>query len=107
MIITIDIAKEFTQKPGARDYDDGKNSGQEFYERILKVKYLEVQNTDARLKIILDGTEGYASSFLNEAFSLLGTEFGADKVWSKLIIISNEIPKYIQKVKKGVYEVRK
>ena len=107
MIITISIVDEFTNKPGARDYDDGKNSGQEFYESILRPKFMKALEQNARLKIILDGTEGYASSFINEAFSLLGTEFGPDEVWSKLIIVSNEIPKYIKKVKKGVYENRK
>lgn len=107
MIITVDIAKEFTNKPGARDYEDGKNSGLEFFEKILRPKYIEAQNQDARLKVILDGTEGYASSFLNESFSLLGNEFGPDNVWGRLIVISNEIPKYIEKVKKGVYEIRK
>ena len=60
-----------------------------------------------KLKIILDGTEGYASSFLNEAFSLLGNEFGAEIAWNNIIVISNEVPKYIEKVKQSVYEKRK
>lgn len=107
MIITINIATEFSNKPGARDYKDGKDSGKEFFDILLRPRFIEANNVNGKLKIIMDSTEGYASSFINEAFSLLGNEFGPDLVWNKLIIISNEIPKYIQKVKKGVYEKRK
>ncbi len=103
---TIDIAKQFTNTPGARNYTDGPYSGEEFYDKHLKDAFQEALDENVKLKVILDGTEGYASSFLNEAFSLLGNKFGPDKVWKNLIIISNEVPKYIDKVKKSVYEKR-
>jgi hypothetical protein len=105
-MITINIAKEFTLTPGARNYSDGPKSGQEFYDTLLKNKFTEALEDGVKLKIILDGTDGYASSFLNEAFSLLGNEFGADRVWNNLIIISDEVPKYIEKIKKSIYEKR-
>jgi phosphomannomutase len=105
-MITINVAKDFTLIPGARNYSDGPKSGQEFYEILLKRKYAEAIKEGVKLKVIIDGTEGYASSFLNEAFSLLGNEFGANNVWNNLIIVSDEIPKYIEKVKKSVYEKR-
>jgi phosphomannomutase len=106
-MITINIAQQFTLTPGARYYTDGPKSGQEFYDELLKKGYLQALSDKVKLKIILDGTDGYASSFLNEAFSLLGNEFGADNVWNSLIIISDEVPKYIDKIKKSVYEKRK
>lgn len=106
-MITINIAHEFTQTPGARYYTDGPKSGEEFYDVMLKKSFLQSVEQGVKLKVILDGTDGYASSFLNEAFSLLGNEFGAEKVWDNLIIISEEVPKYIDKVKKSVYEKRK
>ena len=105
-MIEIDIARQFTTTPGARNYTDGPYSGEEFYNKHLKVAFQSSIENKVKLKVILDGTEGYASSFLNEAFSLLGNEFGADFVWSNLIIVSNEVPKYIDKVKKSVYEKR-
>jgi phosphomannomutase len=85
-MITIDISKQFTLTPGARYYTDGPKSGEEFYEKHLKIEFLNALEQNVKLKIILDGTDGYASSFLNEAFSLLGNEFGAEKVWNNLII---------------------
>lgn len=106
-MITINIAQQFTQTPGARYYTDGPKSGEEFYKELLKAEYVKAIGLNVKLKIILDGTDGYASSFLNEAFSLLGNEFGAEEVWNNLIIISEEVPKYIDKVKQSVYEKRK
>lgn len=105
-MIVIKILTDFTFAPGARDYDDGKDSGQEFYEKLLKAKYEEAILQDVKLKIDLDGVEGYPSSFLSESFGLLGNEFGAEDVWSRLIIVSNEVPKYIDKIKKYVFEKR-
>lgn len=100
----INIAQEFTTEPGARNYEDGPFSGEEFFDKILKPRYIEAKSNNVKLKVILDGTEGFASSFLNEAFIRLGSEFGADEVWGNLILVSDEMPKYIQKVKESVYE---
>lgn len=106
-MIIVNIATDFTPTPGARIYSDGPYSGQEFYDRLLKSKYELAIEKGLKLKVILDGVEGYTSSFINEAFSLLGNEFNSDSVWNNLIIVSNETPKYIQKVKESVYEKRK
>ncbi|WP_302781676.1 STAS-like domain-containing protein [Alistipes finegoldii] len=106
-MVEINIAKDFARTPGFRVYADGPKSGQEFFETLLRPKYQEALTDGSKLKIILDGTTGYTSSFLNEAFRLLGHEFGAENVWNNIIIISNEIPKYIQKVKESVYEMER
>ena len=105
-MIEIKILTDFTFAPGARDYDDGKDSGQEFYEKLLKSKYEEAIEKNVQLKIDLDGVEGYPSSFLSESFGLLGNEFGAQQVWEKLIIVSNEVPMYIKKINKYIHEKR-
>lgn len=105
-MIEIKILTDFTFAPGARDYDDGKDSGEEFYEKLLKSKFEEALQKNTKLKIVLDGVEGYPSSFLSEAFGLLGNEFGSEHVWERLIIISNEVPMYIKKIKKYVHEKR-
>jgi hypothetical protein len=103
-MITINIATDFAKEPGARTYSDGPKSGQEFFEELLRPKYLEAAGLGVKLRIILDGTEGYASSFINEAFRRLGGEFGPDAVMANLIIVSNEVPKYIKKIREAVYE---
>lgn len=105
-MIVIKILKDFSFTPGARDYDDGKESGQEFYENLLKNKFEEALEKGVKLKVDLDGVEGYPSSFLSESFGLLGNYFGGEKVWSNLIIVSNEVPKYIRKIKEYVFKKR-
>lgn len=106
-MIEIVIVNDFTDTPGARTYEDGPYSGQEFFDKLLKPKFIEAEEKGVKLKIDLDGTNGYASSFINEAFSLLGNEFGAENVWNILDLKSEEVPKYITKVKESVYEKRK
>ncbi len=103
-MIILNIPIEFSKTTGFRTYDDGPKSGQEFYETLLKKKFTDAINRKERLKIILDGGEGYTSSFLNEAFRLLGKDFGSNKVWDNIIVISAEIPKYIKKIKEAIYE---
>jgi phosphomannomutase len=106
-MIVINIANDFGVETGARTYEDGKKSGQEFYEHYLKPNFEQAIRDKTKLKIILDGTDGLASSFLNEAFRRFGTEFGADNVWANLILISTEVPKYIIKIKESLYEGEK
>lgn len=106
-MITINIKDDFSATTGFRTYDDGPKSGLEFFDVILEKKFKEATETEVKLKIILDGGEGYTSSFLNEAFRLLGEKYGAELVWSNLIIVSEERPKYIKKIKNSVYEMEK
>ena len=101
---TINIALDFSPETGFRTYEDGPFSGQEFFEKMLKSAFIAAEKDDEKLEIVLYGGEGYTSSFLNEAFRLLGKEFGADNVWGRLEIVSNEIPKYVYKIKESVYE---
>jgi len=107
MMIIINIAKDFSTTTGFRTYDDGPKSGLEFFETLLRDKFKEAIQNEVKLKVNLDGTEGYTSSFLNEAFRLLGKEFGSDIAWKNLIIVSDETPKYIKKIKGSIYEMEK
>jgi phosphomannomutase len=103
-MITINIAKDFTDTPGFRYYTDGPFSGEEFFDKLLKIKFQEAKDKDQQLKIILDGVNGFTTSFLNESFRRLGEAFGSDQTWNRLIIVSNNIPKYIEKIKSSLYE---
>lgn len=63
----IDIARDFSKYPGARYVKLGPGSGEEFREQLL-IKRLEALGDQDALVIRLDGTKGYGSSFLEEAF---------------------------------------
>ena len=104
-MITINIKEDFSSKTGFRTYEDGPKSGQEFFDTLLHPKFKEALINNVQLRIVLDGGEGYTSSFLNEAFRLLGKEYGSDIVQANLIIVSMEWPKYIKKIKNSIYEM--
>jgi hypothetical protein len=106
MSIIIKIATDFSIHPGARYYKDGTFSGQEFYDKLLKSKYVEAKESNKKLIINLDDTEGYATSFLDEAFGRLSKKFGNDEVWNNIEIISIDEPDWIEEIKEYIYEER-
>lgn len=59
----ISIANDFTRYPGGRYRTDGKFSGERFREDLLIPAV-----SQGEVVIQLDGTAGYGSSFLEEAF---------------------------------------
>lgn len=61
---TIDVASDFSRTPGGRYYSDGPASGEKFREEFL----LPALKQHEIVTINLDGTRGYPSSFLEEAF---------------------------------------
>ena len=67
-MITISIAKDFSRIPGARFPQEGDHSGQEFRTQILLPKLREAISCKDKLCVILDGTAGLGTSFLEEAF---------------------------------------
>ena len=108
--LTLSIAKEFSETPGARYISDGDYSGELFYNTILKPAFETVLNSNKKLIIDLDGTQGYATSFLDEAFGRLSQEFSERKVLEKVDFISteepylkNEIKEYINEALSGRY----
>lgn len=72
----IDIGKQFTRYPAGRFRDDGPFSGERFRDEFLRPALAG----DRTVKIVLDGTMGYGSSFLEEAFGGLVRVLGLDPV---------------------------
>lgn len=90
-MITIDIAKDFSDTPGARHKADGPFSGEEFREKFLE-KYFEHEDQAEMITVILDGGEGYPTSFLEEAFGGLARKYGKERVSTRFYFISVEDP---------------
>ncbi len=63
-MITINVAKDFTRFPSGRFRKNGETSGEAFREIYLE-PHLKVGE---KISVELDGTIGYGSSFLEEAF---------------------------------------
>ena len=60
----IHLGRDFSRHPAGRYRDDGPNSGQRFREDFLVPALREAEN----VLVTLDGTRGFGSSFLEEAF---------------------------------------
>ena len=98
MDISIKIARDFSRSPGARYYKDGKFSGEEFFDKLLGPKFRESLDSNSKLIVDLDGSDGYATSFLDEAFHRLGDKFSPTVVLEHLVLISNEEPDWIPEI---------
>lgn len=83
-----------------RNYGEkqGQFSGEEFREDYLE-KYFKDESSK-KIQIILDGTAGYSTSFLDEAFGGLARNYGVQKCLDRLEFISIEEPYLIDEIKK-------
>lgn len=63
-MVVVSVAKQFTRYPSGRYKRNGETSGEAFRERFLE----EPLRKGEDVTVELDGTVGYGSSFLEEAF---------------------------------------
>lgn len=98
----INIVNDFTDTPGARYYDDGDFSGQEFRDKFIIPNF----NNYKKIQINLDGTEGYATSFLEEAFGGTARIFGIEETAKKLEFISREEPDLLEEIKEYILDAK-
>ena len=68
MTMTYSFANDFSTTPGGRFRKHGPYSGEEFRDDVLRDLLQAAIEGDDTLFIVLDGTSGYPSSFLEEAF---------------------------------------
>jgi hypothetical protein len=59
---------DYASSPGGRFIADGDFSGEWFREQVLVPALLAAKEKSEELEVELDGTSGYGSSFLEEAF---------------------------------------
>lgn len=85
----INIALDFTRTPGARHRSDGPNSGEEFREKLLEPLFKEGEPKE-KIQIFLDGTEGYGTSFLEEAFGGLARIYGKGVCKNSIEFVSTQ-----------------
>jgi hypothetical protein len=67
-VTKIKIAKDYSATPGPRSISEGSFSADIFRQKILAQAVKNVIDNDEILIIDLDGTAGYAPSFLEESF---------------------------------------
>lgn len=102
----ISLAKDFSRIPGARFPKEGDYSGEEFRCQFLAPALKFAIENDDSVTVELDGTAGIGTSFLEEAFGGLIRidKFSLDQITKSLIIISNEVPDYLDEIKEYLNE---
>ena len=86
---------DFTEYPGLRYKSQGDYSGELLYESYLKDLFQQTIENDTILIVNLDGTAGYAASFIDELFGNIVYDFGMELFNKHLQIVSNEEPEWI------------
>ena len=87
LMTRIEIATNFSRYPGGRYRALGKFSGEQFRDDVLIPSLQE----NAEVLVVLDGTVGYGSSFLEEAFGgLVRNGFSLDQLEGKLKLVAND-----------------
>jgi hypothetical protein len=92
------IGKEFKDNPGARDRDDGPNSGQEFLEDLFYKRFEKAVTEKYIILVDLTGVWGYPSSFVSGSFGRLSMERGAELLLKHLEFKSDTNPLNVDKV---------
>lgn len=81
----VSVARDFSRFPAGRYLTDGKNSGERF--RGMLAPKLKAGS----VRVDLDGTMGYGSSFLEEAFGgLVRTGFAINELKERLSFSSSD-----------------
>lgn len=98
--IILNIAKDYSRCPGARYESEGDFSGEKFREDYLYPKLKEAIETGVKLEVILDGSAGYSTSFIEESFGGLirNNQMTLDEIRDNMIIVSEEDPTYIDDI---------
>jgi hypothetical protein len=79
---------DFTEAPGPRFINQGKHSGEQFYVDVLNGKMAQCIRENKDMDVLLDGTAGYPSSFLDQAFGELVYDFTKAVVEQRVHIVT-------------------
>lgn len=102
----ISIARDFSLIPGARYPEEGDFSGQDFRTKLLCPALKKAISQGEKLIVILDGTAGLGTSFLEESFGGLirNDGFSLEKINRFLELVSVEDPDYLSEIEQYMVE---
>ena len=94
---------DFDEYPGLRHCSVSEFSGEEFYHKILNDAFEKAYENMEVLIVELDGTDAYASSFLDEAFGNLVYDFTLANVLRLVKIVSNDEPHWVKMLQEKTF----
>jgi phosphatidylserine/phosphatidylglycerophosphate/cardiolipin synthase-like enzyme len=101
---TLSIRDSFSEYTGLRHCNISDNSGEEFYHNVLNKAFKECYENKEVLIVILDKVDGYASSFLDEAFGNLVYDFTLEIVKQYVEIVSEEEPHWKEMIETKTFK---
>ena len=108
-LIKLSIANNYSKTPGPRNKKEGDFSGEDFRENLLLPTFRTAISERKKLEINLDGTAGYGTSFLEEAFGGIVRSgfFDSETLLDNIIIISTEEEYLINDIKDYIKDAEK
>jgi len=103
------VSKQFSRTPGPRTITEGDFSGELFRQKFLKPLLQSAIAENFTVLIDLDGTAGFGTSFLEEAFGGLirKDEYTYEVILSKFKFKSNEEPYLIDDINEYLKDAKK
>ena len=102
----LSVATDFSETPGPRSREEGEFSGDEFRESLLAPRFLAALEANEELVVDLDGTVGYATSFLEAAFGGLARKYEPSDVLRVIRLVCLDEPLLVEEVQKYIREAR-
>lgn len=91
----ITVSEDFSKFPFGRSRKDGAHSGEAFRDDHL-IPALKAYD---QITVVLDGTAGLGSSFLEESFGgLVRNGYSSDLILKRINFVSNDDPSYIEEI---------
>lgn len=97
-MLTINVSSEYSKTPGGRYINEGSMSGEDFRKTKLYPMFEKALEEKQTLEINLDGTYGYATSFLEEAFGGLARQLKGQDIAPYIKIVSNDEPSLVDDI---------
>jgi hypothetical protein len=104
--LTLSVAKQFSTTPGPRKEEEGEYSGENFLNNLLLPNFKLALQSSSVLTVDLDGTAGYATSFLEAAFGGLARIYDPQTVIKHIDFKSNDEPYLIDEIKSYIAEAQ-
>ena len=94
------IARDFSMSPGPRFSNQGPMSGELLRRQLVRL----LKSTSEKITVVLDGTRGFGSSFLDEAFGgLIRAEgFTLEEIRDRISFVSEFDPTYILEINESL-----
>ena len=100
----LSVAEEYSKRTGLRYTAISDFSGEDFYHTLLNVRFAEAVVNNEDMELSFDGTDdGCGPSFIDESIGNLVYDFTLDVVQTRLHIVSNDMPMWLDMIKEETY----